>query len=177
MLTLGLAPFWAAPTKAVFDAQLKSVIAKLNAEVTGPEGITVLATRIQSEFSTTPEEMRGGLDKGLSWGSIAVLAYVRATTGESLDALATAEVDKDIWSYADKAGMSVDKMSRSLDRLVKQVQSERNTRIFERLRSDRRVSRMPDLGSGFGILQETLDFRRLESPRPTKVHNLGAQER
>jgi hypothetical protein len=166
-------PAVAAVTRAEFDAQLKGIVTKLNAEADGPEGVAVLVSLIQIEFSTTVEELRQGLDSGMSWGSIAVFAYIRATTGRTFEALGTAEVDKDIWGFADKEGMSVDKMSRSLSRLVKQVESERNTRIFERLRSDRRVSRIPDLGSGFGILQETLDFRRLESPRPTKVHNVG----
>lgn len=176
-IVLSAVPAAAAATQAEFDAQLKGIMAKLNAEADGPEGVAVLASLIQNEFSTTVEELRQGLDGGMSWGSIAVFAYIRATTGKTFEALGeelgSAEADKDIWSFADKEGMSVDKMSRSLSRLVKQVESERNTRIFERLRSDRRVSRIPDLGSGFGILQETLDFRRLESPRPTKVHTVG----
>jgi hypothetical protein len=65
-------------------------------------------------------------------------------------------------------------MIHSLDQFLKRVEEERNTRIFERIRANRRVQRMPDLGSGFGLLQEALDFRRLESPRPTKVHTLGS---
>jgi hypothetical protein len=172
-IALSAVPAAAEATQAEFDAQLKGIMTKLNAEADGPEGVAVLASLIQNEFSTSIEELRQSLDSGMSWGSIAVFAYICATTGQTFEALGSAEVDKDIWNYADKAGMSVDKMSRSLSRLVKQVESERNTRIFERLRSDRRVSRIPDLGSGFGILQETLDFRRLEAPRPTKVHTVG----
>jgi hypothetical protein len=72
--------------------------------------------------------------------------------------------------------MSADKMVNSLDRFLTRVEKERNSRIFDRLRSSRRVLRMPDLGSGFGLFQEALDFRRLESARPTKNHTLGPSE-
>ena len=111
-----------------------------------------------------------GRNRGLSWGSIAALAYIRATTGKSFSALDSEAVEKDLWAFADKSGMNADKMASSLSRLLKHVEEERNTRIFERVRASRRVSRMPDLGSGFGLLQETLDFRRLETPKPTKIH-------
>jgi len=176
-VTLGVAPTLASATRAEFDAQLQGIMTRLTAEGASPDGAAVLATLIEKEFATPMEEIRRGLDDGFSWGAVAVFAYIRATTGTNFEALGGSGADKDLWSYADKAGMSVDKMSRSMTRLVKQVESERNTRIFERLRADRRVSRIPDLGSGFGILQETLDFRRLESPRPTKIHTVGADVR
>jgi hypothetical protein len=129
-----------------------------------------LAEGTRTEFDAPAEEMQWALDRGMSWGSIAVLAYIRATTGESFATLDRDAAEKDPWAYVDKAGMNPDKMVRSLAQFLKRVEEERNTRIFERVRASRRVSRMPDLGSGFGLLQETLDFRRLETPKPTKIH-------
>ena len=143
---------------------------KLNAEAAAPEGASIVGEMIRREYDAPVEEMQWALSRGLSWGSIASLAYIRATTGESFSALDIPAVEKDLWTYADKAGMNAEKMASSLSRLLKRVEEERNTRIFERARASRRVTRMPDLGSGFGLLQETLDFRRLETPRPTKIH-------
>jgi hypothetical protein len=170
LLAFGCSALFAAATREEFESQVKGTMARLNAEAIGSEGPSVLAGLIQSEYSAPIEEMEWAVSKGLPWGAIAAFAYIRATTGESFAVLSSVSAEKDLWSHAEKAGMNADKMSRSLERLLKLAQQERNTRIFERLRMDRRVSRMPDLGSGFGLLQETLDFRRLETPRPTKVH-------
>jgi len=147
-------------------------MAKLNTEAAGPEGSSILGGLIHREYDAPVEELQWAQSRGMEWGSIAAFAYIRATTGKSFESLDKAAADKDFWEYAEKAGMNADKMSRSLGQLLKQAQEERNTRIFERIRSDRRVSRVPDVGSGFGLLQETLDFRRLETPRPTKKHDL-----
>jgi hypothetical protein len=67
--------------------------------------------------------------------------------------------------------MNCDKMAVSLSSFMKQAEHERNSRIFERLRASRRIPPLPDLGSGFGLFQEALDFRRIESPGPVKIHN------
>jgi hypothetical protein len=167
---LGVSPLLAEATRAEFDARMSASMAKLNAEAAVPEGSGIVREAIRREYEAPVEEIQWALDRGLSWGSIAALAYIRATTGANFSALDSAAVEKDLWAYADKAGMNADKMALSLGRLVKRVEEERNTRIFERVRASRRVSRMPDLGSGFGLLQETLDFRRLETPKPTKIH-------
>jgi hypothetical protein len=66
--------------------------------------------------------------------------------------------------------MTADKMARNLESFLKMAEKERNTRIFQRLRVSRRIQPMPDLGSGFGLFQEALDFRRIDVPRPTKDH-------
>jgi hypothetical protein len=66
--------------------------------------------------------------------------------------------------------MSCEKMARALESFMKRAEKERNTRIFEKLRASRKVHPLPDLGSGFGLFQEALDFHRLESPSPTKIH-------
>jgi hypothetical protein len=169
-LVLSVAPALAEATQAEFDAQVKGTLAKLNAEAAGPDGANILGTMVQREYDTPAEEMQWALKRGLPWGSIASLAYIRATKGESFSALDKAAAEKDLWAYLEKAGMSADKMASSLGQLLKRVEEERNTRIFEQVRLSRKVTRMPDLGSGFGLLQETLDFRRLETPRPTKIH-------
>jgi hypothetical protein len=169
-LVLGVSPVLAEATQAEFDAQVKGILAKLNAEAAAPEVAGILGNLIQREYDTPAEEMQWALNRGLPWGSIATLAYIRATTGESFSALEMKAVEKDLWTSIEKAGMNADKMARSLGQLLKRVEEERNTRIFEQVRLSRKVARMPDLGSGFGLLQETLDFRRLETPRPTKIH-------
>ena len=166
----GVSPLRAEATRAEFDARMSATLTKLNAEATSIEGASIVGEMIRREYDAPGEEMQWGLNRGLSWGSIAALAYIRATTGESFSALDSSAAEKDLWAYADKAGMNADKMALSLGHLLKRVEGERNTRIFERVRSNRKVARMPDLGSGFGLLKETLDFRRLETPRPTKIH-------
>ena len=166
-------PARAAVSRAEFDAQMQSTMTRLNAEAVGVDGIALLGQLVQNEYGTPAEEMQWAVDHDLSWGAIAAFAYVRATTGQSFSELEKYAIERDFWGYVEQAGMSPDKMANSLDQFLKRVQKERNTRIFERVRSDRRVLRMPDIGTGFGLLQETLDFRRLESPRPTKVHTTG----
>jgi hypothetical protein len=174
-LVLGVSPSLAEATQAEFDDQVKGTLAKLNTEAAAPEGANILGTIIQREYDTPAEEMQWALNRGLAWGSIAARAYIRATTGESFAALDKAAAEKNLWAYVEKAGMNADKMARSLSQLLKLVEEERNTRIFEQVRLSRKVARMPDLGSGFGFLQETLDFRRLETPRPTKIHTTNPQ--
>lgn len=166
----GVFPLLAEATRAEFDSRMSSMMTKLNTEAAAPEGVSIVGEMIRREYDAPMEEMQWALNRGLSWGSIASLAYIRATTGESFAVLDSSAIERDLWAYADKAGMNADKMALSLGRLLKRVEEERNTRIFERVRANRRVTRMPNLGSGFGLLQETLDFRRLETPKPTKVH-------
>ena len=167
---LAVSPLLAEATRAEFDSRMNTTMTKLNAEAAVPEGAGIVGESIRREFDAPVEDLQWALDRGLSWGSIAALAYIRATTGESFASLDSAAVEKALWAYADKAGMNADKMAASMSRLLKRVEEERNTRIFERVRASRRVSRMPDLGSGFGLLQETLDFRQIEAPRFTKIH-------
>ena len=87
--------------------------------------------------------------------------------------MAQEEAIRDFWSYAENAGMSCEKMAHSLQSFLKRAERERNSRIFDRLRASRRVQPLPDLGSGFGLFQEALDFRRIDSARPTKIHESG----
>jgi hypothetical protein len=172
-LALGASPASAAVTRAEFETRVGDIMSRLNREAATPEGMVLVGELIQQEYAAPFEELKWGVEHDLSWGEIAAFAYIRATTGQSFLQLDDAAAERDLWGFAENAGMNADKMANSLSKFLKRVESERNTRIFERMRSSRRVSRLPDLGSGFGLLQETLDFRRLESPRPTKDHTLN----
>ena len=77
---------------------------------------------------------------------------------------------RDFWAYVERVGMSQEKMAHSMENFMRMAEKERNSRIFERLRLSRRIQAMPDLGSGFGLFQESLDFRRIDTPRPAKIH-------
>jgi hypothetical protein len=134
------------------------------------EGSILLADLIQKEFGTREEELRWASKQSLNWGEIAALAYIQATTGKSFAEMTQENAARNFWSYAENAGLSCEKMARSLGTFLKRAERERNSRIFDRLRVSRRVHPLPDLGTGFGLFQEALDFRRIDSPRPTKIH-------
>ena len=111
----------------------------------------------------------------LSWGEITTLAYIQATIGKSFAEMNQEDARSNFFKYAETAGMSCEKMTHSLEGFLKRAERERNSRIFDRLRASRRVHPLPDLGSGFGLFQEALDFRRIDSPRPTKIHDIGGE--
>jgi hypothetical protein len=152
---------------AVGPESLTNVIVKLNREAAS--GFD-LAGLIQSEYGTSDAELKWATEQKLSWGDVTALAYIQATTGRSFADMVQEDARLDFWGYAEKAEMSCEKMARSLESFLKRTERERNSRIFERLRISRRVHSLPDLGSGFGLFQEALDFRRIDSPRPTKIH-------
>jgi hypothetical protein len=154
-----------------FDEQLASAIAKLNREAASDgESLSRLAELIQREYGTTEEELKWASGESLNWGEIAVFAYIQATTGRSFEEITQENARGDFWTYAENAGMNCEKMAHALKSFLKQAERERNSRIFERLRVSRRVHPLPDLGSGFGLFQEALDFRRIDSPGPIKIH-------
>ena len=164
---------FAADPKSEFDAQLNRAIVKLNHEAeVDIHGPILLAELIQREYGTRAEELRWAVGHSINWGDVTALAYIQATTGRSFEAMMNEGAPKDFWAYVGKAEMSPDKMARSLDNFLKLAEKERNTQIFERLRASRRIQAMPDLGSGFGLFQEALDFRRLDTPGPTKIHTV-----
>jgi hypothetical protein len=151
---------------------LANVIAALNKEASQDvENPMLLAELIQKEFGTREDELRWAVKQSLSWGEITTLAYIQATIGKSFEEMTRENARHNFWSYAENAGMSFDKMAHAMESFMKRTEKERNTRIFERLRASRRVHPMPDLGSGFGLFQEALDFRRIDDvPPPTKIH-------
>src|SRR5256886_10646595 len=165
-------PLFAGNGKPESDATLKDVIAALDKEdAQDVERSLLLADLVQKEFGTREEELRWAVKQSLGWGEITTLAYIEATIGKSFAEMTRENARDDFWSYAENAGMSCEKMARALESFMKRAERERNTRIFERLRASRRVGPLPDLGSGFGLFQEALDFHRIENvPGPTKVH-------
>lgn len=172
MVLLFGAPLHGAAERPEPGAVLANAITKLDHEAsTDVRSSAVLAELIQKEYGTSGEEIRWAAEESMGWGEITALAYIQATTGRSFAEMIQQKVQLDFWSYAENAGMNCEKMARSLESLSKRAERERNSRIFDRLRTSRRVHPLPDLGSGFGLFQEALDFRRIDSPRPTKIHD------
>ena len=167
-------PLEAAGPRADFDSQVSNSIERLNREAADSGGAMRIAGLIQAEYATPVEDLQWAVDHQLPWGEIVAFAYIQATNGRSFPELGSANAQTDFWTYTEKAGMNSDKMAHSLKQFLKRAERERNSRIFEQMRTTRRASRMPDLGSGFGLFQDALDFRRIEdSPRPTKVYTVG----
>jgi hypothetical protein len=154
------------------NAVLSNALSKLDREaMMDVEGPTLVSDLIEKEFGTREDELKWGQAQKMGWGEIAALAYIQATTGKSFAEMNQEDARRNLWSYAENAGMSCEKMAHWLDGFQKRVEHERNTRIFEHLRASRKVHALPDLGSGFGLFQEALDFRRIDVPRPTKIHD------
>jgi hypothetical protein len=175
-LALGAPLFASGTTTAELNAALTNAITRLDREASmNAEGPMLLASLIEKEYGTREEELKWGMAQKLNWGEIAAMAYIQVTTGKSFAQMNQEDARSNFWSYAEKAGMSCDKMARSLDSFLKLTERERNSRIFDKLRASRKVHPLPDLGSGFGLFQEALDFRSIDSPRPTKIHDLPGE--
>jgi hypothetical protein len=154
------------------SAALSNAIARLDRDASNDiDGPGFLANLIQKEYGTRGDELRWAVEQKLSWGEITALAYIQATTGKTFAEMTAEDARRDFWAYAENAGMNCEKMTNSLERFLTRAERERNSRIFDRLRASRRIHPLPDLGSGFGLFQEALDFRRIDSPRPTKIHD------
>jgi hypothetical protein len=165
-------PGFSSIERAEFEEQLSSAITKLNREASlDRESLLRMTGLIQRQYGTEDKELEWAVAQSLSWGEIVLFAYIQATTGRSFEQIAGENAHGDFWTYAENSGMNCDKMAFSLSSFLKQAERERNSRIFERLRASRRIQPLPDLGSGFGLFQEALDFRRIESPGPVKIHN------
>ena len=165
-------PLFAGNERPELNVELTNAIARLDREASlDAEGPVRLADLIQKEYGTRQEELKWAAEQSLGWGEITTLAYIQATTGRSFAEMTQENARYDFWAYAGNAGMSCEKMAHSLEGFLKRAERERNSRIFDRLRASRRVHPLPDLGSGFGLFQEALDFRRIDSPRPTKIHD------
>jgi len=175
-LAFGVPVFASGTSDAALNAELKNAITRLNREASvDAEGPRLLASLIEKEYGTREDELKWSMDQKMSWGEIAALAYIQATTGRSFARMTQENARQDFWAYAENAGMSCDKMAHSLDGFWKMTERERNSRIFDKLRASRKVHPLPDLGSGFGLFQEALDFRSIDSPRPTKSYNLPGE--
>jgi len=157
-------------------AVLTNVISRLDREASiDSDGPSLLAGLIEKAYGTREDELKWGMERKLSWGDMTALAYIQATIGKSFEEMIQENARHDFYSYAENAGMNWEKMARSLDSFMKNAERERNTRIFEKLRASRRVHAMPDLGNGFGLFQEALDFRHIDIPQPTKIHDLPGE--
>ena len=179
-LVFGTPLFAAGSRSPELTVTLTNTISKLDREASmDSESAMLLADLIEKEFGTRREELKWGLEQKLSWGEITAFAYMQVTTGKSFaemnQAMNQEDARRNFWSYAENAGMSCEKMTHSLEGFLKRAEHERNSRIFDRLRASRRVHPLPDLGSGFGLFQEALDFRRIDSPRPTKIHEVPGE--
>ena len=172
-LLLGLSvAVYAADDLQDFDQRVLRVVERLDTDVATDRGLApVYAGLMRNEYGTLQAELRWALDEEISWGRIAILSYVQATTGRSFEELASDGAEVDVTGFVARAEMSLDKMIGSLEGFLKLAERERNSMIFDRLRTARRMQTLPDLGSGFGLFQEALDFRRLDAPRPTKIHS------
>ena len=170
LLGLSVAVF-AADDLQDFDHRVWRVVERLDTDVAADHGLApVYAELLRNEYGTSQAEIRRALDEEISWGRIAILSYVQATTGGAFEELRSAGADVDTTGFVARAEMSPDKMIGSLERFLKLAERERNSMIFDRLRTGRRMQALRDLGSGFGLFQEALDFRRLDPPRPSKIH-------
>ena len=155
---------------------VSNAIAKLDrVALADSEGPALLVDLLRNEFGTSVEELKWGLEQKISWGEMVALAYIQATTGKSFTEMNREDARGNFWSYAENAGMSCEKMAHWLSGFQRRFERERNSQVFDRLRASRKVSPLPDLGSGFGLFQEALDFRRIDLPRPTKVHGVSGE--
>ncbi|HEY2384549.1 MAG TPA: hypothetical protein VGK48_25515 [Terriglobia bacterium] len=152
---------------------LNNVVSKLDREAAvDAEGSALFAALIEKEYGTREDELKLGSGQQLGWGDMAALAYIQYSTGKSFAEMIKEGARRDFWAYADNAGLNCGKMAQLLGDFLKRAERERNTRIFDRLRASRRVHPMPDLGNGFGLFQESLDFRHIDVPQPTKIHDV-----
>src|SRR5438045_2128052 len=119
---------------------LSDAVSKLDREATvDAEGPMLLAGLLEKEFGTTEEELKWGMAQKMNWGDIAALAYIQATTGKSFAEMNQEDARRNFWSYAEKAGMSCEKMALWLEGFQKRAEHERNSRILDRHRASRKV--------------------------------------
>jgi hypothetical protein len=176
VLVCGAPLFAAGARNPAPAAALAGAITSLDHEAAdNAESPMVVAYLIEKEYGTTEKELKWAVDHQLKWGQITALAYIQATTGKTFAEMSHDNAPRDFWSYAENAGMNGTKMAHSLDAFLKRVERERNSQIFDRLRASRRVHPLPDLGNGFGLFQEALDFRRIDSPNVSKIHNVPGE--
>jgi len=177
VLLFGIPLFATDPRNPEAGAVLTGAISRLDREASNSsESPLVFAYLIRKEYGTSEDDLKWALQQKLNWGEITALSYIQAATGRSFAEMSRDQAQRDFWSYAEDAGMNCTKMANSLDSFLKRIERERNSRIFDSLRASRMVHPLPDLGNGFGLFQEALDFRRIDSPRgPTKIHDFPGE--
>jgi len=176
VLAFGAPLFGAGARNPEPPAVLAGAITNLDHEASmNAESPMLVAYLIEKEYGTREAELKWALDQKLKWGQITALAYIQATTGKTFAEMNRDNAPRDFWSYVENAGMNSTKMAQSLDSFLKRVERERNSQIFDRLRASRKVYPLPDLGNGFGLFQEALDFRRIDSPYVDKIHDIPGE--
>src|SRR5579884_934967 len=140
----------AADPRTELASEVSRIILRLNREAQADSAEpALLSGMLQREYGLSASDLKWAVDHSVAWGDIAALAYIRATTGRTFEAMVNADARRDFESYAENAGMNPQKMAHSLEAFLKTTEKERNSRIFERLRASRAIQTMPDLGSGF----------------------------
>ncbi len=156
---------------ASFANRLDRVVRQLDADVAADPGFAgVLGILLAGEYGTPRADFEWGVAESISWGRMAVLSYIGVTTGRDFRHLVVENAHTETAAYLTRMEMSSDRMLLSLEALAGTAERERNSRILDRLRSARAVNALPDLGAGFGLFQEALDFRRIAPPAPIKIH-------
>src|SRR5262245_18575287 len=78
----------AAGPQADVATQLSRVMSRLNHEAQADaDGPALLSELIQREYGTGTADLKWAVDHSVSWGQIAALAYIRATTGRTFEAI------------------------------------------------------------------------------------------
>ncbi len=156
---------------ASFANRLEGVVGQLDADVAADPGFAgVLGVLLAGEYGTPRSDFEWGVSESISWGRMAVLSYIGVTTGRDFRYLVVENAHTDTAGYLTRMELNPDRMLLSLEALARTAERERNSRILDRLRSARHVNALPDLGAGFGLFQEALDFRRIAPPTPIKIH-------
>jgi len=96
MTLLAGVPLLAGTEPPAPSASLTNAIAKLDRE-------PPLADLIQKEYGTREDELQWAADRSLTWGEIAALAYIQATTGKSFAEMTEQNAQQDFWTYAENA--------------------------------------------------------------------------
>ena len=105
--------------RASIEDRLSGVVSQLNGDLQSDPGLAALyADMLRDQYGTAQSELVWALDQDVSWGQIAILSYVQATTGTSFSELAEVAGHRNITNilqYATGMEMSHDKMTQSLE--------------------------------------------------------------
>src|SRR2546425_2076337 len=97
-LAFGVPLFAAGSGGPELNVVLSNAILKLDREASmDTEGPMLLADLIEKEFGTPKEELKWGVVQKMSWGEIAALAYIQATTGKSFADMNQEDARQNFW--------------------------------------------------------------------------------
>src|SRR5437016_3047204 len=105
-LIFGLPLLAAGSGNPELNVVLSNAISKLDhSSSVDMEGALLVADLLEKEFGTREEELKWGTDQKMSWGEIATLSYIQATTGKSFAEMNQEDARRNFWAYAENAGM------------------------------------------------------------------------